>query len=109
MSLFLNSPAGRLRCVLPKRLLLAALAVGVLATGCRTQVPHNLPSVSVRTAAFAASSAIEAQSSPLYRQARQACKQGDYRHAADLLQQLAQTPGLTPDALAFCTAQRNIC
>jgi hypothetical protein len=49
------------------------------------------------------------QSSPLYQQARQACRIHDYRRAADLLQTLTKSPGIAPDALAFCTVQRNLC
>ena len=49
------------------------------------------------------------QSSPLYKQARQDCKRKDFRQAADHLQTLSRTPGLAPDAVAFCNAQRDIC
>jgi hypothetical protein len=49
------------------------------------------------------------QSSPLFQQAREACKRHDYQHAASLLDRLARTPGLVPEAVAFVQKQRSIC
>jgi hypothetical protein len=105
------SLAAQWPCVAPRKRLLPLVPVvlGLLVTGCQNLAPHNSPPVPVRTAAHASSEVAEVQSPPLYLQARQACKHRDYRHAASLLQKLAQTPGLAPDALAFCTTQRNIC
>jgi hypothetical protein len=100
-----------LRPVLSQRLGSAAslAAIVALATGCQAHPPHNAPAVSVRTAAFVPSEVGQVQSSSLYQQARQECKHGRYRQAADLLQTLARTPRLAPEAVAFCNTQRQIC
>ena len=97
--------------VLPQRLLPASFAViAVLVTGCQAHSSHTAPAVSMRTAAsFVPSTVAQVQASVLYRQARQECRRRDYRHAASLLQTLARTPGLAPDAAAFCSAQRSLC
>ena len=86
-------------------LLMLGLALGI--SGC-----HSRPATAVtpaRSLSSPSSAVAQVQASALYKQARQDCRRRDYRHAADLLQTLARTPGLAPDAAAFCSAQRSLC
>jgi hypothetical protein len=88
--------------------LLLGLALGL--TGCQSRpAAPATPAVSVRSLPSPSASVTQVQASPLYQQARQACKRHDYRHAADLLQQLAKAPGLPPEAVSYCQAQRDLC
>jgi hypothetical protein len=96
-------------CLCRKPLLCVSLFVLVLATGCQTHAPHTSSPVSVRPTAVIPAAVTQVQSSALYQQARQDCTRHDFRLAADHLQQLARTPGLAPDALAFVEKQREIC
>lgn len=90
-------------------LFLLSLAAVATMMGCRPQPPAVKPIVSIRSTAPVSGSVVRIQSTPLFRQAAQACKQHDYRHAAELLQALANTPDLPPDAIAFVQQQRDIC
>ncbi len=47
--------------------------------------------------------------SPLYQEAERDCHARQYRRAAACLKQLAATPGLTADLVAFCNQQEEIC
>jgi len=85
--------------------LLLGLALGL--SGCYAR--PSSPVASVVPVRSASGTVDVVRSSPLYQQARQSCKRHDYRQAADLLQQLAQAPGLAPEAVAYCQAQRDLC
>jgi hypothetical protein len=49
------------------------------------------------------------RSYPLYEAAQRACAARQYARAAELLQELSRTPGLSPEDLAFCRSQIQIC
>ncbi|MCW3054542.1 MAG: peptidase [Chthonomonadales bacterium] len=101
--------AGRSRCGLRSPLLFVSLCTLGFASGCLAHPPHALSAVSARAAAAAPSAIAQVQSSPLYRQARQDCAQRNYLYAATRLMELAQTPGLAPEAAAFVEQQRQLC
>jgi hypothetical protein len=86
----------------------AVVALGFTGCHARSSAPA-ISAVPARSLTTPSSAVSQVRSSPLYRQARQDCTRHDYRKAADRLQTLARTPGLTPDALAFCNTQRDIC
>lgn len=101
--MFVRMP--RFTASLSRYTLLLGLALGF--SGC-----HARPSAPVASAVPVRSASATAdfvRSSPLYQQAREACKRHDYHRAAELLQALAKTPDLTPEALAFCNTQRTLC
>ena len=101
---------GRSRCeIRTLRPLVSLCTVVLFAAGCHARSPQPSAPVPVRSAAFVSSAVAQVQASPLYQQARNDCKRRDYRQAADHLQTLARTPGLTPDALAFVHQQRTLC
>lgn len=93
----------------PASLSHGALLLGLMLSfgGCHAR--SSAPIAAVVPVRSASGTADAVRSSPLYQQARQACKRYDYRRAADLLQTLAKTPDLTPDAVAFCSTQRTLC
>lgn len=72
---------------------------------------HHAPSAPAvsRTRAASTFSAAHVQSLPLYRQAKQACTQKQYRQAADLLARLAADTSLSAQERDFCQEQRAIC
>ncbi len=79
-------------------------------SGCHARSsPTAISAVPARSLTTLSSAVSQVRSSPLYQQAQQDCKRHDYRKAADRLHTLARTPGLTPDAVAFCNTQRDIC
>jgi hypothetical protein len=93
-------------------LLRRPLLLGLLLTlsGCHARpVGSATPLTSARSLSHATSAVAQVQSSALYQQARQDCTRHDYRRAAEHLQTLARTPGLTADAIAFVAAQRDVC
>ena len=49
------------------------------------------------------------QSLPLYQQAQQACKVGQFHHAAELLAQLSASASLSAEQRAFVQEQRSLC
>jgi len=89
---------------------LLALLTALGLSGChaRRAAPAT-PLTSARSLTAPSSAIAQVQSSPLYRQARQECTKHEYRHAASLLETLAQTPGLAPEAVTFVQHQRAIC
>ena len=98
-----------IRRVLPGRFaLLLGLALGM--SGCHARPVAPVATLTpARSFAGAAPAVERVQSSPLYQQARQDCTRHEYRQAADLLQTLARTPGLAPEAVAFVERQRTLC
>ncbi len=96
------------RQVLCRLSLLLSFALGL--SGCQARpVVSVLPFTPARSLTGPSAAVVQVQSSSLYQQARQDCKRHDYRHAAELLKTLAAAPGLAPDAVAFCNAQRYLC
>ncbi|MCW3100293.1 MAG: Bacteriocin-processing peptidase [Chthonomonadaceae bacterium] len=89
-------------------LLIAGLALGL--SGCHSRPTATATPVTPTRALTGPSAAIgQVQSSVLYRQAREDCKQHDYQHAASLLDALSKTPGISPEAVTFVEQQRAIC
>ncbi|MCW3052195.1 MAG: ATP-binding cassette protein [Chthonomonadales bacterium] len=88
--------------------LLLGLALGLCGCHARPANPAT-PLTSARSLTNPSSAVAQVQSSPLYRQARQDCAKHDYKHAAELLETLANTPGLAPEAVTFVQQQRTIC
>ena len=85
--------------------LLVGFAIAL--TGCQSRpVAVAMP---VRSLSGSTEVIAQTKSSPLYQQAREACKHQDFDHAAALLQTLARTPGLAPEAVTFVQQQRNLC
>lgn len=79
--------------ILPRLALLLCLTLGL--SGCRAHPVAPVTAITpARSLTGPSADVARLQTSVLYRQARQDCKRRDYRHAADLLQKLAQTPGL---------------
>jgi hypothetical protein len=94
------------------------LAGGILIglSGCsQHSLPSDNPPPAQRVVALSShrgaipSAVLEAQSSPLYHQAQQDYRRHQFQEALRLLDQLGASPGLSPDALAFCQRQRSLC
>ncbi len=86
------------------------LALALCLSGCQARPVAPATPITPARSLTGSSTAIEhLQSSLLYRQARQDCAKHDYLHAADLLQTLARTPNLAPEAVAFVQQQRDLC
>ena len=110
MPFSLSFSAGRSRFGLRRLLVFVSLVAAALATGCHARpVAPAATLTPARSFAGSAPAVEQVQSSPLYQQARQDCTRHEYRQAADLLQTLARTPGLAPEAVAFVERQRALC
>jgi hypothetical protein len=79
-------------------------------SGCHSRSAAPATPVTPTRALASPSAAVgQVQASALYQQARQDCKKHDYQHAAQLLEVLAKTPSLSPEACTFVEQQRTIC
>ena len=87
----------------------------LLSSGCRpaspsavTASPSALRTPAVRSTALSITAAKRVQSLPLYQQAQKACDKKLFSKAEALLEQLAASPDLSKDEIAFCKHERDL-
>jgi hypothetical protein len=90
-------------------LALALFPVLWATVGCQRSLPTDLPTHAAVASGTVPTSILHVQSLALYQQAELACRQKQFREAAHILDQLAASPGLSSDEIAYCNQQRDLC